>query len=150
MLITPTLLVMYEQYLLVKGKQPTYGSCLYDLLVCEWQTNFEPISLIKKSGYYPTFRSLVHSSRVSGTLYRGVKTEVESCLDYSSGVASWTKDLEVALNFTLLEEPIILRCHFDNVPGLDLGQGEESEIIIGEMKFQQVGRDGKFVDVVPM
>lgn len=125
-----------------------YGSAENDIMVKEWEDNYEPAVLFKQLGWYDRFRTFVHSSRVSGVLYRGVREDVDEFLDYSGNVASWTSNIEVAQNFTSLEEPTILRCHFENVPGIHLKYGVEDEYIIGESVFRQILRQGKMVDVI--
>jgi hypothetical protein len=150
MLITSDQVVQYEADLSLDGDGPIFGYGIYDLLVFEWVQYHEPAQLFKEEGHYDMFRDFIHSTRVSGLMYRGVQTDVSNILDYSCNVASWTEDVNVALNFTDPINPIVLRCQFDNVPGVVLGIGHEHEVIIGEMKYRQIGRTGQFVDVIPM
>lgn len=138
----------YITDLSINGMKPLYGCALNDIMVFKWEEYFEPSVLFKQHGWYERFSNFVHSSTVSGLLYRGVRDDVDEFLDYSNNVSSWTSDINIALNFTSLEEPTILRCTFENAPGVHLKYGSEDEYVIGESVFRQVIRIGKFVDVV--
>lgn len=141
----------YIQDLELDGISPLYGTAENDLMVFAWEDDMCPVETFRSHGYYDKMKELIRKTDISGILYRGVDTKERffngNFIDYTNKITSWTTDESIAWDFTNSDDPIILKCSFDNIKGMVLVQQTEKERILDEMKLEIVSYDKHIINV---